>query len=306
MRVEVLKSFTHRDSETGKLTAYTVGDVLTNLSDDLAENFIESGLVKRYVTLGVAGAITITENGTYSVEEYLSAVVKVEDFQNFIAGSLTSITADMLAGMTSIPNEAFYYKSALTSVEIPNSVTSIGEKAFYSCKNLESVTFPNSVTSIGKMAFYDCAFTSLTIPDSVTTIEMEAFWHCTSLESVTLPNSVTIISPETFQSCRSLTNITIPSSVVEIGANTFNGCRSLTSITIPSSVTNIKYQAFYDCSSLASVTMLPTTPPTLGSEAVFRNTSDNLVIYVPAESVNAYKSASVWSNYSSKIQAIQE
>jgi len=34
------------------------------------------------------------------------------------------------------------------------------------------------------------------------------------------------------------------------------------------------------------------------------NGSSNLVIYVPAESVDAYKSASGWSYYANQIQAI--
>ena len=241
MRVEVLKSFTHRDSETGKLTAYTIGDVLTNLSDDLAENFIESGLVKRYVTLGAAGAITITKNDTYSVEEYLSAVVKVEDFKNYIAGSLTNITADMLAGLTSIRDYAFYHNSSLRSVEIPNGVTSIGENAFSLCSDLESVTIPNGVISIGKSSFDQC---------------------------------------------------------YELGP----------SITIPSSVTSIGDRSFYLCYELKSVTVLATTPPNIiymSSEALFGGMS-NFTIYVPAESVDTYKAANVWSNYANKIQAIQE
>lgn len=78
----------------------------------------------------------------------------------------------------------------------------------------------------------------------------------------------------------------------------------LISITIPASVTFIGNEAFSSCSKLASVTMIRTTPPTLGGTSVFSSTSSALVIYVPAESVNAYKAASRWSNYASRIQAI--
>ena len=241
MTIKILISFVDRDSLTGELTSYSKGELVSNLADDVANSFISEGLAEEHSEITPTGTITITENGTYSVEEYLSAVVKVEDFKDFIAGSLTSITADMLAGITSIPDKAFYYKSALTSVEIPNGVTTIGENAFYLCSNLESVTIPNGVTTIGKSSFDQC---------------------------------------------------------YELGP----------SITIPSSVTSIGDRSFYLCYALKSVTVLATTPPNIihmSSEALFGGMS-NFTIYVPAESVDTYKAADVWSNYANKIQAIQE
>ena len=78
--------------------------------------------------------------------------------------------------VTSIGDGAFYYRSGLTSITIPNSVTSIGNGAFEGCKGLTSVTIPNSVTSIGSSAFYRCSdLTSVTIPNSVTSIGYNAF-----------------------------------------------------------------------------------------------------------------------------------
>ena len=95
--------------------------------------------------------------------------------------------------VTAIGEWAFYNRSSLTSVTIPNSVTSIGSYAFASCSSLTSVAIPNSVTSIGKFAFSGCnSLTSVTIPNSVTSIGNDAFRNCSSLTSVTIPNSVTI------------------------------------------------------------------------------------------------------------------
>ena len=72
---------------------------------------------------------------------------------------------------------------------------------------------------------------------------------------------------------------------------------------IPNGVTTIEDYAFYQCSSLTSITVNATTPPTLGGENCFDNTN-NCQIYVPAGSVNAYKTATNWSEYASRIQAI--
>lgn len=227
--------------------------------------------------------------------------ISVNAFTN--CSSLTSITIPN--SVTSISNEAFYNCKGLTSVTIPNSVTSIGERAFRDCDGLTSVTIGNGVTSIGDSAFYNCTnLTSVNIPNSVTNIGSSAFSSCSGLTNIVIPNSVTSIGNNVFDSCTNLTSIVIPNSVTNIGDAVFYQCSSLTSVDIPNSVTSIGNAAFHRCSSLTSVTVNATTPPTLGTNA-FANTPNNLVIYVPSASVDAYKAASGWSSYASRIQAIQ-
>ena len=168
----------------------------------------------------------------------------------------------------------------LTSAAIKSGVTSIDEKTFYYCTILTSIVISDSVTSIGNSAFYKCSsLTTVTIPDSVTSIGNSAFNNCSSLTSITIPNSVTSIDNNAFRGCSSLTSVSIGNSVTSIGVFVFNRCTSLTSITVNAA-----------------------TPPTLGS-SVFNNTN-NCPIYVPSESVDAYKSATNWSTYASRIQAI--
>ena len=118
---------------------------------------------------------------------------------------------------------------------------------------------------------------------------------------MTIPNTVTSIGEQAFGNCESLTSIDIPSSVTTIDRYAFLRCSGFTNIDIPSSVTTIGESAFEYCESLISITVNRTTPPTLGSYA-FKDTN-NCLIYVPSGSVNAYKSASGWSTYASRIQA---
>ena len=192
----------------------------------------------------------------------------------------------------------------ITDVMIPNSVTIIGGSAFYQCTSLTSVTIGTGVTSIGNYAFYQCSsLTSIAIPDSVTSIGEGAFTFCTNLTSITIPDSVTSIGQGAFNSCSSLPSINIPISVNSISYAAFSNCSNLISVTIPNSVTTIGATAFANCTSLTSVTVNATTPPTLGSGA-FSN-ADNCQIYVPSASVDAYKAATNWSTYASRIQAIQ-
>ena len=221
--------------------------------------------------------------------------------------------------------------AGLTEYTIPNSVTKIGWSAFYSCTSLTRVTIPDSVTSIGNDAFNSCtSLTSVTIPDSVTSIGDEVFTNCSSLKAFygkfasadnrclivdgvlnsfapagltqyTIPDSVTSIGKEVFYGCKSLTSITIPDSVTEIGGYAFQNCISLTSVTIPDSVTSIGAAAFYYCTSLTRVYCKPTTPPTGGSY-MFGDNASGRKIYVPRNSVNAYKAKSYWSDYASYIE----
>ena len=204
--------------------------------------------------------------------------------------------------VTTIGKSAFYTSQDLKSIIIPNSVTSIGDRAFSMCNSLTSVTIGNGVTTIGIKAFSGSALPSITIPDNVTTIEEEAF-SSTDLTSITIGNGVTTIGRSAFSDCTSLTSVTIPNSVTKIGEFAFNNCSNLKSITIGSGVTSIGSYAFFGFENL-SVYCKATTPPSLGTETFDYKKAGGysvLTIYVPTESVNAYKSAEGWKEYADWI-----
>ena len=212
-------------------------------------------------------------------------------------------------GVTSIGDGAFQYCSSLESINIPNSVTFIDGWAFDGCSSLKSINIPDGVTKIGRSTFEDCSsLVSINIPDGVTSIGSYTFYGCSSLVSINIPDGVTKINSRAFDGCSSLVSINIPDGVTSIGSSAFYDCSSLTSITIPDSVTKIGYYAFSMCSSLANVYCKPTTPPTvdfsdiLGHWSAFGSNASGRKIYVPAESVDAYKEAEGWSEYAKRIE----
>lgn len=77
----------------------------------------------------------------------------------------------------------------------------------------------------------------------------------------------------------------------------------LKTVTIPTIIETISGYAFSGC-NLTSVTCNSVTPPILGNGSAFGDNKTLYPIYVPAESVNAYKSATNWATYASRIQAI--
>lgn len=195
-------------------------------------------------------------------------------------GRSYSAACDGNTGLTSGETRPDGYQyTAMTSAEI-GCARRIDTYAFSGCTNLSSVTISDNVTNIGVSSFYGCS----------------------GLTSINIPISVTSISTQAFRACKGLTFITIPDSVTKIEAQVFRGCNSLTSVEIGSGVTSIGDQCFYSCISLQSITVEATTPPTLGS-SVFDNTN-NCPIYVPSDSVSAYKSANRWNYYSSRIEPI--
>ena len=285
-------------------------------------------------SITIPNSVTVIEWGVFSGCSNLTSVAipdSVTAIGNYAFSGCSSLTSVTIPdSVTAIAFSAFSRCSSLTSVTIPDSVTTIGDGAFSSCDSLQEFsgkfasedgrclviegvlnsfapagitgyTIPDSVTTIGSSAFSDCSsLTSVTIPDSVTTIGSSAFSGCSSLTSITIPNNVTAIGEWAFYSCGNLTSVTIPNSVSAIGEWAFSGCRSLTSVTIPDSVTTIGGSAFSYCGSLTIVYCKPITPPT-GNDYMFYNYSSRLKIYVPTESVEAYKSASYWEDYASAI-----
>ena len=276
---------------------------------------------------------SVTSIGTQAFQ-YCTSLTSVT-----IPSSVTSIDLSVFDGckgltnitipdsVTSIGMNAFRGCSSLTSVTIPDSITSIATNTFRLCTSLASVTIPDSVTSIDSNAFGQCIFAdsnfinnssatgspwgatiyqnAVETQDGLIIQNGDTAVYCRkNATSVTIPDSVTSINDMVFKDCTSLISATIGNGVTSIGYDVFSGCTSLTSVTIPSSVTSIGNSAFYYCNHLTSFTCEATTPPTLGSN-VFNGTN-NFLIYVPAESVSSYKSASGWSSYASRIQAIPD
>jgi hypothetical protein len=180
------------------------------------------------------------------------------------------------------------YLTKVTTINIGSNVTRIPSNFISKTTKVTSLTIPSGVTSIGFRVIYSCT--------GLTTLNYNAI-NAERASSYT---------GYLFGNNSSLTTVNIGNNVQKIPACFLRGATAVTSIDLPASVTSIGNYAFYGCSSLTSITIRSTTPPTLdsSSSSTFPSTSQSYTIYVPAESVNTYKTNSKWSTWSSKIQAI--
>ena len=114
-----------------------------------------------------------------------------------------------------------------------------------------------------------------------------------------------IIPAGFLQSNRIATEAIIGDDITEIADSTPDGgvfqSSTITSVTIGTGIKKIGDDAFENCLSLTSVTIEATTPPDILPNT-FSGTPANMVIYVPAASLNDYKSD--WYEWESSIQPI--
>lgn len=164
------------------------------------------------------------------------------------------------------------------------------------------MVFDAPLTKVPYDAFENSNLVTVSLPDAMSYLGNNSFQLSTSLEEVTLGKYLTQMTWSSFSGCTALSSINIPNGVSRIEGYMFSHCSSLSSFTIPESVSQIDDHAFYYCSGLTSITSLAVTPPTGGS-GMFDNTN-NCPIYVPAGSVDSYKTATYWSNYADRIQPI--
>lgn len=260
-----------------------------------------------------------------------NTIIDIDHFAFMNCKNLTSVT--MSNSVEWMGNSAFFYCSSLKTIKLSSSLTNIGKYSFEGCTALTSITIPNSVTIINHYAFHGSGLTSIDIPNSVTEIGKNAFAYCKDLTSITISSSVVSFDYQTIYECHNLANLkvdgknavfssednvlfnkdktkllycvpkksgayTIPSSVKGIENSALSNCVGLTSVTIPSSVTNIGTGIFYYCSGLTSIHCKAKNVPYASSALVGH---ENCTLYVPKESVDAYKSTYPWNTFKNII-----
>ena len=212
-----------------------------------------------------------------------------------------------------LPTDTFHACNSLYDFDMPNTLTSIGGDTFNGCSNLMTITLPGSCTTFGIAPFNGSGLTAMVIPYG--TVNIEGFDNCAYLTYVILPDTVTTIgSPFSpgFMNCSSLANLRLPANLDLVIPHCFNGCSSLTELDFPDTFTSFAPPGIsgddlsvFDGSGITKLTFRSLVPPTIVG-STFNGLSATCNIYVPAASLNAYKTAQYWSDRAAYIQAIPE
>lgn len=233
-----------------------------------------------------------------------------------------------------IPTGLFSYHPDITEVNLPASVEEIDEYAFGYCPNLKSVNSTGKITSLGEHAFEGCtaleyvpaldvkdipyctfrdcnSLKEVSLSDRTETIGYMAFGYCNSLEDIHWPLSLKRISDFAFSNCSKFRVISLPEGT-ETVRSPFSGCTSINKIYIPSTlilesededlVSNL---TLYMEEGEATVTCMLQTPPDLKKWG-WAKLKSIARIKVPAEYLEAYKTAPTWEFYTDLLEPIGE
>lgn len=207
--------------------------------------------------------------------------------------------------ITTLAVDSFQYCRNLKKILLPETLVTIGDYSLSYIRKLEIPTFPRNLARINEHAFDGTALAGeLILPRSLEVLGRGAFQEC--LLSIVELKGPLDMEGRAFASNPNLKKISIPEGVTSIKDSTCLSCYSLQKVELPSSITEIGNAAFNTSGALSFLYVKATTPPTLGSSYALPAVIEIQKIYVPAESVEAYKSATNWANYAEKIEAIPE
>lgn len=113
--------------------------------------------------------------------------------------------------------------------------------------------------------------------------------------------SVVSIAGNAFIEDSQITKIIVPETVTSIGGGSFAYCSKLETLDLGEKVSEIGADLFTGLYSLREVICRNPTPPSVINWGTVRTSA---TLYVPANSVDAYKSASIWS-YFQNIKALE-
>ena len=210
--------------------------------------------------------------------------------------------------VTAIGKEAFVGCKGILGVTIPASVTSIGAGAFEECEKIMILSIPASVTAIGEKAFAGSGLMIVNIPAGVTSIGAGAF-ATPSITKINVESGNTSYCSEDgvlfnkektmlmqYPAGKLETSYAVPGTVTRIEDVAFLDCQLLYKVTLPGSLTSIGTQAFVGCTNLEEMIVLAAVPP-IAEEDAFDEVSRDIPVSVPAASLEAYKAAEVWKEF---------
>ena len=279
----------------------TAGSVLTQVTVEKPSTMIPSNIKKNITIGGVTGTLEAEE--TDIVADYSNILTlgagALRPSASWVGNGLKRIN---LPNLTSVGNYVCYQNTTLKKVEMP-SLTSSGISPFYGCTNLEYLDVSSLTTLPTSFASNCSSLQTLILPyKQISSVNNDSFsW--TSLTKWNFPTAI-LVNDSAFRALNYVQEycyFNFP-LVETIEARAFYS-DNIYSICLPAVTAINNIYAFYNNSNMTAL-ILGTTNCTLANTQAFLNTNPNF--YVPASSVETYKSATNWSAFASKIFGVYE
>ena len=179
----------------------------------------------------------------------------------------------------------------MKAINIVSESLSLGVAAFYNCSLLETWDFLGAVTKIDSGTFQGANLTGV----------------------ISLPKLSSVVSNDNnyggpFEN-KNLYGIASLGSITEIPSYISNSRAFISDspkirfVIFPETLASLGKFTIYNCTALLCVVFKATTPPSITTISLLGTT---YTIYVPNASVTAYKAATNWVNYASRIKSISE
>lgn len=189
----------------------------------------------------------IVKNPTYVKVE----VPAPSKFDQLINGTITTVTAEDLAGVTQINDYAFYNQSNLSKIEIPNSIVYIGKGVFYGTHKLTQGLFlPPTIQVVGSNVdslFQYTYFKKIKFGGILNaTISYYLIREAKNTEAVEFNEGTAMFANNVFQSApTTLKKVIFPSTTAEIRNIAYTGLTILKSEYPPTKTVSTTFSQLY-------------------------------------------------------------
>ena len=232
-----------KKADTGDYKLTLIGESITAWENDAVSH---DATMKEYVVIkstpGELKDAIIAANKDYTKLRNLKIIgeINVHDF-DFMRDEMSSLSSLNLKevkikGMNQsgeaddnyddkIPFRAFFSKSSLVSVVLPDKLKVLGAEAFCGCGNLTgSVIVPEGVVEVGDGAFWQCGNLTgtLSLPSTLEKIGARAFGMCGFVCELNIPEKVKEIGWQAFVACGGIHGeLHLPSGLETLGRGAF-------------------------------------------------------------------------------------
>ena len=250
---------------------------------------------------------------TYKGTTYL--VTRIGKMAFYHASQLQRVTIG--ENVKTIDEQAFAVCRNLSQVVIGENVDSILLNAFASgTSKIKILDIPKNVKFIENKSLSAYSLEAINVhPDNAnyTSVDGVLFnkqknylqeFPRSKATTYMIPDCVDTIGNLAFASNHNIVSISFSpnSQLKHIEKEAFMGCVFMQRLELPTSLQSIEERAFNGCSSLEAITSQNPTPPVMSAwysfnEQVFGSVSQEIPLFVPAESVELYDAAPQWDRF---------